>query len=364
MSAKRLLLTILAGGIIVGLCTWGLSSQSRVKVSVAATTPTVSAQPTVVLTLQPAVDESPSPAPAFGSAVSTVVSELRLSTSYDGMWEYLEYGQTVEFYHPEGDPSVYFHKSGRWDWDDAVLSVLEPPAFRSLSLALAGVDPATKFSIDYVIENGVVTLKQVRGEEGRLVWDEGQTLPPRPLNRLEMKGLETEFAPSAGQLLDSPPVGWSRTYSPLEAIGRTAIYIAQAKKASAWIFEWRGVDPLYRFIDPNGQTVQPLAGSWPSLYQIPASGQVVIQLADDRTCNQTVLGLDEASCDWETTAIFFVRPGQVICLDQIGSICEAGPAEWLIYSSGGYAGRLVEYLADQTKEIPVEMLEAALDSSE
>ncbi|MBU1016938.1 hypothetical protein KJ678_02120 [Patescibacteria group bacterium] len=207
---------------------------------------------------------TPTPEPASVPAPTTapsVVEEARqvLGTLYGGyydpMWEYLEYGETVEYFRPvevslswmEGESSA--HKS----------FLLTPPQWRALEQKLKDRkwEYFSKFEVIFEGDNLLTVLDP---ETGDLIWDASMAKGPRPLNSLEQwymdylmfNGWDFEVA----DVFDTFPkcernsfgnerCGNIEGWSPAEIVARGTAFENHAENPDngVWVEEWRSVDP-------------------------------------------------------------------------------------------------------------------------
>lgn len=289
-------------------------------------TPTVTATPVSVETIKAPV-------------------EIGYSGAYNPMWEYLEYGNTIEYFHPEGSPylMLWFEDAAGTNYYHEI--TLNPAQYRALVAAVPD-------SVTY-LKSGYVVNVTVRGSEvvgingieryGQVVWDPSMEKGPRDLNWLEKWSLT--YSEVSGydflreEWFDSMPqcsyehedamFGSPCRYmvwSPAEQYARSQAFFnhVTASENNLWVEIWGSVDARYRWIDAESGIPLSYADSGADLWNLPESGWLALQI-----CSYGK-GVCPNPGDWETTYTLKVTPGFVVGIDQAGYIFETGPVGWVM----------------------------------
>jgi len=294
-----------------------------------------------------AESRTPEQTPAATPAVvkqeihTTVVSGTLVLGSYDPLYEYLEYGESVEFFQP-GQIRLSWMEDDSWYNREFLLI---PPHFRALKKALGDIYVS---GLEVTFRDQELLL--VWGEDG-VVWDASQTTLPRPLNELEQwyldyitfQGWDFEME----EVFDTLPTceehcSVSR-WSPAEQEARSMAFLnhVQNPDNNVWVEIWRAVDATYRWVDAESGAVLPRvsAGGWHSLLEQPASGWLELQI-------------EGGDAGWVSRARFKTSYGFSACINQIGDICGAGELAWSFYNQAWNAQQTEEVLKeDLLKEL-------------
>lgn len=355
------------------LLTWFMGNMNRVDrvsqfnllLTAAATTATPS--PTV------SVPSTPTPVSHTATPTQEPISPLLYARSvtlhfgsYNPMWEYLEHGQSSELYHPQ--PATVSWESADGEW---LVTFLAPPTYRALVAAVEAEGDDTLLQVEYVMSGTLPLIQGVRrvgqGDDGQFIWQLGDSLPPRELNALEKRALESGDyfgglyrlgIKDPAKLLDRLPSveagDWPHLWSPLEDQARALAFFAHATEASTsnplLVLNVYGADMPFRAIDPEtGQLLKrpgaPWGDEWSALRLLPVSRKVALQTSDDLI-----------NIRWYTFATFeHLEPGFYLCVDI--NVCRAGKLNQVVY----WGHDLIPWMADQTREVPEAELLAALE---
>lgn len=257
-------------------------------------------------------------------------------TGYNPLWDYLEYGDTVEYFHPETPKATLWFEYG----DVAYVAVLslDPAHYRALMAKFPDYVTYLKSGYRVIAEvsgDKVISVDRIVDSLGNLVWTPSMVKAPRELNPLEKwslwyasEGYEflvKEWFDTLPDCTDCVGVEWSpaEQYARAEAFFR---YVYEPDN-DLWVEIWGSVDATYRWIDAETGAALGRVDPGADLWSLPASGWLGLQ----------VCPLGKGPCsnpeDWETTYKIKVSPGFVVGIDQIGNVFESGQAGWVFSGS-------------------------------
>ena len=295
--------------------------------------------------------ETPTPAPIN----KFVEAKADISLCYyDSVWEYLEYGDAVQYYHPdEVCASFYFKGNDSLRYEKVTLT---PPQYRALKDALAKYEnwADAEFTVGAIVQDGEVKdIRWVKGPLDKEVWNPSMQAGPRFLNKLETWSaryaeimdygfVAEEWFDEMPECASEPTDCWTghpcryTEWSPAEVFARAQAFseFVLNPENNSWVEIWGAVDARYRWIDVISGDVLPMTDRNAGLYQLPKSGWLGLQIASDWS--------DETP-KWTTTYNIRVQPGFVVGIDQAGYIFESGPLGWV-------RGFEDEWLANRTSE--------------
>ena len=267
--------------------------------------------------------------------------------NYDPMWEYLEYGDVIE-YCPNGSDtlSVVFYATDKgYTYGDIRKFDLEfePPQFRALKDVL-GESYSGGYTVEVEISNDLVSgLLSILDTEGDILWERGSSQEPRDFNAVEQAFLKaSELYSYRNNYLDleegcistNSRVSWS----PLETDVRShASKMFLTNQDNVWLSVLASYNPEYgdelRWVDTGGNTLESM---WPSykdsktsdeyeFYILPDDGTVILQFRemDYRTW--------EHSSDWNTLYSVKIKSGFMVITDT-----DSNPYVVSIYSDLNY----------------------------
>lgn len=260
--------------------------------------------------------------------------------AYDEMWEYLEYGNTVEYFHPEGSKvSFYFDYSDAYYYSQLDL---EPPQFRALMAKFPEYLTYYEegYRVNATIQGAeVLSINWVEDSGGQRVWDSSMEKTPRELNDLEkwslmyaeVKGYEflvEDWFDTLPECYDRYDWGGSECrytdWSPAEESARAEAFynFATNPANNVWVQVWGAVDARYRWVDAETGELLDVVDADADLWELPESGWLALQIGEigDGTYEEPEM--------WETTYTVKVSPGFVVGIDQSGYIFGTGPLGW------------------------------------
>jgi hypothetical protein len=296
------------------------------------------------------------------NTVITAPVEINYGGKYNNLWEYLEYGDIVEYFQPESTEVLF-----RYVHNDILFSTimdLDPPQFRSLQNTVT--EPYTShtkgFKVNATVEGINSSINWIEDANGQPVWDPSMRKAPRELNELELwslKYLETKgYNFLLRDLFDTLPkckddFDWGGStcryiqWSPAEGHARAAAFYSYANNPdnNVWVQIWGAVDARYRWIDAESEEPLERFDETADLWILPESGWLGLQIGI------TGEGSYNDPETWETTYTIKIEPGFVVGIDQAGYIYNSGPLGWVMPE---------EYMAKRTVEWPKEKILALL----
>lgn len=270
---------------------------------------------------------------------------------YESMWEYLEYGNAIQFFHPDDVmAAVSFRYNDKYYYQKMDIT---PPQYRALNQALSkykNYREPEKFQAYITIQDGdFLKVHWLEDSAGKTIWGPEMIKGPRFLNQLETWSasyaeimdydfLMEDWFDELPECASEPPDVLRCKYtewSPAEVNARAEAFskFVQDPSNGSWIEIWGVVDAQYRWIDAETGEVLKMTDRDAGLWQLPRSGWLGLQID----------GYSDPKENWITTYKIRVEPGFVVGIDQIGSIFRTGPLSWL-------RGMDDEWLASRTTE--------------
>lgn len=267
---------------------------------------------------------------------------------YDDMFEYLEYGDTIEFVHPEQPDGLevqfWFLYEGASFYKNIIM---DPPHFRAVMESFPEYVTYAKegYRATVVISGeNVIEIKSIQDNNDTVVWTPDMVKAPRELNPLEEWGklyaevhgydfLLKEFfdeVPECSTYRDTLGSCRNMYWSPAEEEARSEAFYRYATDPQNAVFVqiWGSVDACYRWVDAETpETVLQNVDQAADLWELPQSGWVALQIG-----NWTETGCQN-SPTWETTATIKVEPGFVLGIDQMGYLYNTGPLGYAMFGN-------------------------------
>lgn len=277
--------------------------------------------------------------------------------NYNDLYEYLEYGNTVEYAGNQDltvefnfqNGEVYYHHEEE----------LTPPQFRAFINAFPYAVTYEKegYQIQVMVKGeDVVSQVAIVDKNGKAVWNPLMEKHPRELNALEKWAIQwatdmgyddwiiqdwfdecPEWGHKIGEQGCFPEyMEWSP--AEVEARGMAFFEYATNPENKVWIEIWGAVDARYRWVDHESGEVLAFAeetfdyDDHVTLYQYPESGWIELQIGEGGTW--------ENPEKWEPRYIIKMEPGIVLGIDQMGYIFESTPLGRMNY----------DFMAEQTRE--------------
>jgi len=281
----------------------------------------------------------------------TITAPVVISSyyNYDEMWEYLEYGDTVEFFHPE-DTDVFF--SFEYEGEDFCYEVdLKPPQLRALmSIFPDGAHYRDGYQINATIRGEEIISVNWIEQNGHAVWTPIMEKGPRELNALEKWAFNYAQTTSPnylmGVLFDRVPDTQFSGYSYAEEYARFKAFFTFVTNPdnNVWVQDWRNVDASYRWVDAETGRILTVTDEFADLWEMPESGWLALQIG--------VIGNGsyKEPEKWETTDIIKMQPGLTVGINQVGHL-EIGYLDWILD---------IEEMACRTKEWSLEKISGIL----
>lgn len=276
---------------------------------------------------------------------------------YNDLYEYLEYGNTVEYASNRNLTVGFNFQNGEVNYYHE--EELTPPQFRAFINAFPPTVTYEKegYEIQVTVRGeDVVSQVAIVDDDGDVVWTPLMEKHPRELNALEKWSIQwaTDMGYDdwiIGRWFDECPewgyeIGEQGCFSQymrwspaeVEARGMAFYEYATDPENKIWIEIWSAVDENYRWVDHASGKVLEFAeetfdyDDHVTLYQYPESGWIELQIGEGGTW--------ENPAKWEPRYIIKMQPGFVLGIDQMGYIFESTPLGRLGY----------DFMAEQTRE--------------